>query len=217
MLKMFVLLGYGVPKDIMVDGNYNRYLGSAFNRIYDIAQCEDAVILFCGGKTDCYPPYERTEAEEMQRFFKTLAERKCVNNKTKNWQYVKEKKSVCRLENFLYAREYIVKHKIKKPLVTIFCEYTRTKRAGELIKRIFKGGKIKLEPIDFDLSPNRYLDKDFLRKKEDKQMRRSLRALEDKTELRKFIRNHKDKLKFFRENNYINNPKIVEEWWKKND
>lgn len=216
MEKIFVVLGYGVPKNIMTDDGYSRYLGAIFNKIYDIAASDTAIILFCGGKTDCYPPYKRTEAEEMTKLFKSFAERGFVKAKTRRWKYVKEKRSVCRLENFLYAYEYIIKNKIKNPIITIFCEYTRQKRAGELVKKIFRGYKIKLEPIDFDLSCNRYLDKEFINKKEAMQIKRSLRALQDKKELKAFIQNHKDKLKFFRVNNYINNPKVVEEWWKKN-
>ncbi|HBU06875.1 MAG TPA: hypothetical protein DEB09_02220 [Candidatus Magasanikbacteria bacterium] len=216
MNKIFVIPGYGVPKNIMTDANYNRYLSFAFNKIYDESNSQEATILFCGGKTDCYPPYQRTEAEEMYKFFISLAKRKFVKAKTKDWQYIKENKSVCRLENFLYARDYIIKNKIKFAEITIFCEFTRRKRAGELIKKIFKGYKVKLEPVDFDLSPNRYLDKKFISKKEIRQMTWALRALEDKNELKKFIQNHKDKLKFFRENDYINNPRVVEEWWKVN-
>ncbi|MFZ2189209.1 MAG: hypothetical protein WA057_00485 [Candidatus Magasanikiibacteriota bacterium] len=217
MQKIFVILGYGVPKNIMTDDNYGCYLGFTFNKIYDEVNGEQAKILFCGGKTDCHSPYKRTEAEEMFKLFVSFAKRKFIKAKTKDWQYIKEKKSVCRLENFLYTYDYLVKHKIKSAEVVVFCEYTRRKRAGELIKRIFKGYKVKLEPVDFDLSPNRYLDKDFISKKENRQQAWALRALADKNELKKFIQNHKDKLKFLRENNYINNPEVVEEWWKINN
>ncbi|KKQ40639.1 MAG: hypothetical protein US58_C0014G0001 [Candidatus Magasanikbacteria bacterium GW2011_GWA2_37_8] len=180
MEKIFVVVGYGVPKNIMIDDNYNRYLGTIFNKIYDVTASNTAVILFCGGKTDCYPPYKRTEAEEMVRLFKSFADRGFVKAKTIKWKYIKEKRSVCRLENFLYAYEYIIKNKIKNPAVTIFCEYTRQKRAMELVKKIFKGYKIRLEPIDFDLSYNRYLDKKFINEKETRQMKRALLALRDK-------------------------------------
>src|SRR3989339_140318 len=216
-MKIFFVLGYGVPKDIMIDENYNRYLGFVFNKIFDEARGQSAYVGFCGGHTDCFPPYKRTEAGEMKKLFVHLAHRSFVRKETRNWHYIKEERSVCRLENFLYAYEYVKKENIKKLEITFFCEYTRRKRAKELIKRIFEGYKVNLESVDFDLSLNRYLDEEFIEKKEKRQVAWSIRALKDKKELKKFIQNHKDKLVFFREHDYINNPHVVKKWWNKND
>ena len=130
MEKVFIILGYGVPKNIMADTNYIHYLSEAFNKIFDAARGEESTILFCGGHTDCYPLFKRTEAEEMAKLFKSFATREFVKIETKRWKYIKERRSVCRLENFLYAYEYLVKNKIKNVELTIFCEYTRRVRAG---------------------------------------------------------------------------------------
>lgn len=34
--SIFLILGHGVPKDILKDENYNLYLKSVFNKIYDL-------------------------------------------------------------------------------------------------------------------------------------------------------------------------------------
>jgi hypothetical protein len=63
-----VILGYGIPRDILTDGNYRKYLQEAHavinrNSITDI--------VFCGGHTNCHHP-EKSEAAEMQRLFEKI-------------------------------------------------------------------------------------------------------------------------------------------------
>lgn len=221
MTKIFSIFGYGVPKDIMKDDNYRRYLSIAFNQIFDAAAGEKAVIIFSGGPTDCFPPYKRSEACEMSRLFKKFANRKDVKSKTLNWRYILENKSISSLENILFSVDYVNTTKSKNIKFYVFFEFTRKRRLTTLFKEILRIKKMNevqlcMCPIDFDVSPNRYLDARFLRRKEAEALRWQLRALKDSKIFARVREMHVEKLKFFRENNYINNPKVVERWWRNN-
>lgn len=64
MKNIFIIPGYGIPKDILKDEPYRKYLGLVFNHIYQICLNKDEnkpVIIFCGGNTDIFKPYTRTE------------------------------------------------------------------------------------------------------------------------------------------------------------
>lgn len=61
-MKIFIIPGYGIPESIERDQSYLTYLHVAFNRIYASAKGEKALIIPCGGPTNCAPPYEGTEA-----------------------------------------------------------------------------------------------------------------------------------------------------------
>jgi hypothetical protein len=80
--NVFIIFGYSpIPQDVMNDENYNIYLKVAFNYIYSIAarkKKNEPIILFCGGNTDTIPPYQRTEAEELSKLFKSLQGRLAV-------------------------------------------------------------------------------------------------------------------------------------------
>lgn len=223
MQKIFSIFGYGVPKNIMKDDNYRRYLSIAFNQIFDAAAGEKAGILLCGGPTDCFKPYKRTEAGEMVKLFKSLAGRSEVKKQTKKWKYILLAKTVCGLENILYTVGYLKKNKIKKAEVVIFCEQTRSPRISRLVSygqkhdKLLRGVKFVITPIDFDLSSNRYLDKEFILKREGHDFDMEFEAIQNREALLKWRQWHLKKLEYFRRNNYSKNgAKIVEQWWKDN-
>lgn len=210
-MKSFVVSGYGVPKDILKDENYGRYLSAVFNRIYDLAAGERALVIFSGGPADCFrPPFKRTEAAEMVKLFKKLSSRAIVKSATKKWKYVLEKKALSSVENSLYSRRYLK----KICPVVFFCEHTRAKRDTIVAKKVFKGFKVAVVSIDFDTSSNRYLDKKFLRRKENKALKVDLAALKDKKFLKEYIDWNKRKLEFFRKNYKKDHAKMVEKWWR---
>lgn len=212
-MKTFIIFGYGTPKDILQDENYGRYLSVVFNCIYDAAVDEPVKIIFTGGPTDCFrPPFKRTEAGEMSRLFKTIAGRVSVKAATKKWKYILEQKSVAGIENHLYSRKHIK----KSDQIVIFCEYTRAGRNLIIAKKVFKGFKVAVVGIDFDMSSNRYLDKKFLRNKERKTLEVELGVIKSPAKLKEYIGWHKNKLDFLRENYKKNHAKMVEKWWKNN-
>lgn len=220
MLKLFSIFGYGVPKNIMKDENYNRYLSFCFNKIYDLAGGDKTVIIFSGGQTDCYRPYKRTEAGEMKKLFTSLMKRKFVKSETRNWKLETEKHSISGLENIFYLSGYLKKNKISRAEVYVFCEATREKRVKTLLRlgnkknRHLKLIEFIVIPVDFDLSPNRYLDKNFLEKKEKKALQAELKAIKSWKNFDEYRKWHEKKLEFFRKNNYIHNSRVVEEWWR---
>lgn len=221
-MKIFSIFGYGVPKNILKDENYNRYLSFCFNKIFDLSRGEKAVIIFSGGPTDCYRPYKRTEAGEIKKLFTSLMERKFVKSETRNWKLVVENKPISGLENILFTVGYLKKNNIKKAEVYVFCEITREKRIKILLSKgnredkKLKNIKFIIIPVDFDLSSNRYLNGEFLEKKERKILQAELKAIKSRKNFDEYRKWHEKKLEFFRENNYASNPKVVEKWWRKN-
>lgn len=104
MKNSFLIPGYGVPKNILKDENYNFYLKIILNAIFDLTvkkKQEKSVIIFSGGKTDCYRPYKRTEADEMIKLFRSLINHARLGAVTKNWQLIPEKKSVVQFGKFI--------------------------------------------------------------------------------------------------------------------
>ncbi|OGH71239.1 MAG: hypothetical protein A2921_01850 [Candidatus Magasanikbacteria bacterium RIFCSPLOWO2_01_FULL_43_20b] len=223
MSKVFCIFGYGVPKNIIEDDNYRRYLSIVFNRIFDIAGGEKATILFCGGSTDCFKPYKRTEADEMSRLFKNLAKRKEVGGEAKKWEYILLNKTVCGLENILYTVGYLKKNRIKKTDVNVFCEQTRTRRIKTLLAYGKKYDKklhqinFRILPVDFDLSSNRYLAKEFIAKREKHDTKQEFEAIKSQKALLKWRQWHLRKLEYLRKHSYDKNgSKVVENWWREN-
>jgi hypothetical protein len=81
-------------------------------------------------------PYQRTEAEEMARFFANLIKnRTFLNQITKKWMLIPEKESLSTLENIINSKKIIKSRKIDKDNIFIFCEHTREKRIKTLAKR----------------------------------------------------------------------------------
>lgn len=165
-MKTFSALvcGYGVPKNILEDRSYHAYLTACFNRLFDLYQNNRGIIVLNGGPTDCYKPYQRTEAGEMAKWFrekKTEVEK--TTGKKLRWKIISRPKSLSSVENLLNFRPLAAGEKI------IFCEHTRAPRIKKLADKIF-GRRIKIIPIDFDASERRYTpirtkasEQDFLR------------------------------------------------------
>jgi hypothetical protein len=218
--NIFLVFGYGVPKDILKDENYNFYLKMIFNKIYDIVtknNIDNPIIITCGGKTDMFKPYDRTEADEMIRFFKAfIQERPFLESITKNWRFTPENKSLSTLENLLNSLDIVHKRGIRKANFFIFCEQTRENRINTLAKKILdKNYNFITIPIDFDTSPNRYLSMEYLSEKENKELQHSLWALESSENLRKHHKVFEEKFAYFRTIGNKTNINIVKAWWDK--
>lgn len=177
----FLLFGYGVPKNILKDEQYNFYLKIAFNQIYDIVEKQDIkkpLIICSGGKTDMFKPYKRSEGGEMVRLFKQLAKRPAVKTETKGWRIKAEAKSLSTLENMVNCKAMLQTAGMRRGTVYIACEFTRKGRIQKVAKAVFgKRYKIQVIPIDFDISINRYLGQERLKEKEKYETRHALWAL----------------------------------------
>lgn len=212
----FIILGYGIPKDILQDQNYDFYLRTAFNKIFDAcAQSGDwsPMIVFSGGRTDMWKPYRRIEAKEMIRAFKLLMQRPAVKQYTKTWKLVPEMKSLSTLDNFLYVKELLDQGKLQAKTMGIFCEQTRVLRLKSLAKKFFKDAKVY--PVDFDQSANRYLDPVKMLRITKEGLKFDLWALKNETNLAKHRSLFKGKIQFLREAGPDVHVEAVRQWWDK--
>jgi len=217
MQTLFLVLGYGIPKDIRKDESYKTYLKLAFNNIYEISlknKIKKPLIVFSGGKTDIFKPFKRDEAGEMVKYFYVLARRPFLRKKTNNWQFIKEAKALSTLENLLFTRKILEKKKLLPADIYIFCEKTREKKVNLLAKKIFKN-KIKLVSIDFDHSPNRYLDDKFIKEKEKQDIRFALWALRSSVNFKKYHKIFQERLAHFRKQGPQKHLQSVQNWWQK--
>jgi hypothetical protein len=217
MQNIFLIFGYGIPKDILKDKNYNFYLNTVFNKIYSIVEKNTAkqYIIFCGGKTDMFKPYKRSEADEMIRLFSALIkQRPFLKEITKNWLLLSENGSLSTLENLLNSKKIIAKRNIKTANLCIFCEQTREKRINILAKKLFaKIYKPQVIPIDFDVSPSRYLPSDFLAKKEKAELEHSRWALRSPQNLKKHHQIFTEKIEHFRKAETKADIDALKKWW----
>ena len=217
MNDVFLIFGYGIPRNILKDENYNFYLKMVFNKIYDFVVkkgIENPTIVCSGGKTDMFKPYKRTEAEEMIRLLKSLSKRPFLREATRNWLFIPEKKSLSTLENFLNCLQQIKKRKIKKANFYIFCEQTREKRIKVLAKKMLdKNYNFLVAPIDFDVSTNRYLSPDFIAKKEKVELKHALWALQSPENLKKYHEVFAEKINYLRKAGPNVHVEAVKEWW----
>jgi len=205
-MQIYLICGYGVPKDINTDDNYRRYLGIVFNTIYSVSAGKPATVVFAGGKTDVVKPYKRSEAGEMVRFFKPLM-------RGQDWNLVQETRSLSTVENLLYTKAQLAKKKIHPDSITVFCEATRVARVKALARDVFKGVRVFINPVDFDLSPNRYLDPAFIAKKEEKTLKIERWVLRDQKHLRVYRRKLEDRIAHFRRTGTKRHIDEIKKWW----
>jgi len=215
--RIFLILGYGIPKDIFEDLEYRSYLAAAFNNIFEYARGhkeEKIIVIFSGGKTDMIAPYKRSEAGEMKKYFDFLAKRKFVGKQTKNWKLLTDTASLSTMENILNSKRIIEKRDIKSARIGIFCEFTRRNRITKLAKSIFDSGyKIEVFNMDFSISENRYLDEDYLLQKEKNALKFDFWALRSEENLKAYHKNFSDKFKFLRSYGPERKQEALKIWW----
>jgi len=219
MKNIFLVFGYGIPKNILKDENYNFYLKMVFNQIYELViknGINDPIIICSGGKTDMYKPYKRTEGAEMVKLIKSIAKRPFLKQVTKDWLFIPEKTSLSTLENFLNCKAILKKRGIQNTNLSIFCEKTRERRIKRLAKEtVDKDYNFQVLPIDFDVSENRYLDPKFIEKKEKLVLKHDLWALQSPENLKKYHKLFEEKFEFLRKAGPNAHTRAVREWWEK--
>lgn len=216
---IFLIPGYGIPKNILKDENYNIYLKTVFNKIYNLTvkhKISRPIIILNGGHTDCHKPYRRTEAGEMHKFLKNFIKSPVLQQITKDWVWLCEKKSISTLENLLYSQEIFSKKKMEvKTDLYIFCEQTKERVIKALVKKVFaKRYKTQVIPIDFDVSDNRYLDPKFIFEKEKRELKYAFWALKSAENLKKYRQIYKERLKFLRKAGTKKHVQAINKWWK---
>lgn len=217
---VFLINGYGVPKDIFTDGNYQTYLNVAFNTMFDLTQQNPGakpLIIFSGGPTDCFRPYRRTEAGEMAKYFRALIrQRPAAKPVTRRWQIVLQARAVTAVENLVYEKEIIERKRLKNAHVYYFSEYKRGDRSKILAQKAFgKSHRLTVVPVDFDVSANRYLDPQFRRAVERKTLLDDLWALKSPQNLKKWRHIYLERLAVLRKAGPARHVEAVKQWWEK--
>ena len=214
-MNIYVICGYGIPKDINSDQNYLTYLNVVFNKMYELSKNEEAVLIPSGGPTSCDPPFEGTEAKAMSDYLQNLMEREDTKKQTSKWKTYLEDKSLSTLENFILS-EKIIKDNNVKGSITMFCEATRENRLQRLGQKIFKDKPFIIEAIDFDTTVNRYLDQEIIDRKEAIAEKEAFWTLEDPERLAKHHEIFEKKLTFLRQRQSegLSQAEAVTEWFK---
>jgi len=130
-----IVLGYGIPTNILCDGNYHRY----FTAITDFPITD---FILCGGSTNLSLP-NMTEAEEMRSLLQTLLPREnfhihLCNDGITSW------------DNLTSATKIV--EQLRPDTIFIFCELTRAVKIRLLAKHFLKGYNYYVIGINFDRS-----------------------------------------------------------------
>jgi hypothetical protein len=214
MRPCYVVCGYGIPADILNDQNYDIYLRTVFNTVFDGCSKTgiwNPHIVFSGGKSDMRKPYRRTEAQEMMKFFRVLMQRPAVKAKVKAWTLLAEMKSLSTLDNIIYVRDLFEQRSIESSSLSIFCEKTRVERVKAITRKIFT--KAVVIPIDFDQSANRYLDPALLQRISREGAKFDLWALKSEANLKKHRDIFKEKFVYLRKAGPDVHVEAVRTWW----
>lgn len=100
----------------------------------------------------------------MAKAFTGLAGRSFLRHLTRSWRMKTETKSISTLENFLFSQKLVGPGRVD---LVIFCEQTRVLRVKSLAPKVFgRQVRLKVQPIDFDVSANRYLQPQTISRKE---------------------------------------------------
>jgi hypothetical protein len=210
---IYIIPGYGIPKNIKIDDHYRHYLGAAFNKIFDLSKNQSLLCIFTGGRTDMIKPYRRNEASEMKNFFDDLSKRPAVIKATRPWKLITETSALSTLENILFSKKILDRKNVTEGKLVVFCEYSRAKKINTFVKKIFGSTwKMKIIPIDFDISQNRY-QSELIAKRETYDIKIGIWALENPKNLRICRTFLKDKLSYLRKNNFQNHPEAVKKYW----
>ncbi len=216
-MKVFIIPGYGIPESIERDQNYLTYLHVAFNRIYNAAKGEKALIIPCGGPTNCTAPYEGTEAAAIAAYIRKLIDQPAMGDRCVKWSIKLEDRSLSTLENLVYAKEIIDGENDVESTV-IFCEATRQRRL-QMVGGVVFGQSVfmKVEAIDFDISANRYLDPAVIERKENTEIQGSLWALENPERLAKHHELFERKFALLRslQDDGMSHVDAVAEWYRR--
>jgi hypothetical protein len=213
-MHIFLICGYGIPKDIQRDQNYLTYLSIVFNHIYTLAVGQEAAIIPCGGATNCEPPYQGTEARAIADYLDQLMHREETVRQTSLWRVLPEEQSLSTLENLLFAKD-ILEAEHLTGAITIFCEKTREDRLRAFMTHLFPDTTTQVYAIDFDISKNRYLDTATIQKKEASSIQEGLWTLQAPDRIQKHHELFQRKFAFLRQRQSegLSHVDAVKEWF----
>ncbi len=186
MATIYLVPGFGTPKDIFIDPTYRIY----FNEIFKVLTTDTSpgkILVLSGGNSDCFPPYNRIEAQEMHKYFLSLTRSRALVARV-----FLETQSISTVENQVYTKQLLDDQKINYDQIVIFCEKSRRERVGSIAQAIF--GK-KVQIIDFAIDQNHYTAEELvlINQKEDMITQASLEAIGDSDKFQKLHQAYLDK------------------------
>lgn len=205
-----IVLGYGVPENIMEDVAYTTYLTVAFNRMYaqaQRAQVQEPRVILCGGPTDINGGMQ-TEAAEMKRWFLQHMQ----THKISGWHCYTEEQSLSTLENLMFAKRVIAAKHLSFHELHVYCEQTRVWRVSQLIEGLFKGVSYDVQGVDFDASARRYSGLDALLHQELLVCNHDLWALQDQEHFKAHHKLYEQKMHILREKGPHDMEEAQKEW-----
>lgn len=212
--EIFLIPGYGVPRDMATDGNYPRYLGLVFNFLFSEARRGViGTVVMSGGASDMTAPYRRTEAGEMAKVMKAWATRAECREAFRGWRWQKETKAILSVENLVLTKEWCDQQGLSGGRLTLFVEATRAARLSRLARLVFAGWTVRVVPVDFDLSANRYVEEAFLHRREATAWRWEARACRDASFRRELHTLARRRLTKLREAGDTAHVHAVRAWW----
>ena len=216
---VYLVLGYGVPDDVFTNANVRVYLTIVFNRVFADTVIgppwPDVTIVISGGPTDCRPPYQRTEAHELARFFGHLRGQRGAGWATKLWTVLEEPFALSALESLIdFKRRCEVTHPDRG---VVFCEATRAKRMARLVRSLFGADASAVETvgIDFDTSANRYTDSATIAARERSGLSLDLWALKSEANLEALRALGQERLAYLRAAGPERHVRAVAQWQKR--
>lgn len=214
MRTAYLVLGYGVPDDVFSDANYTTYLRVVLNLIWG-DKASNKIVLFAGGRTDMRPPYRRTEAGEILKFFRKWARRREVRDTVESWHVASNPLSLSTPESLSWFVEYL--NNVDFDRTVVFCEKTRRQRVEELMRQLVgaepvRKGLMLVLGIDFDVSANRYRPPDEIKEREAAELDLDTWALESPVHLDRHRQLREERLKFLRAAGPKRHVQAIQDW-----
>lgn len=199
---VYLIFGYGIPRNILRDAAYRAYLGGVFSFISrDVRRrgVRQPVVIASGGRTDCFAPYRRYEGVELLRGFRALATRPSVAPATKSWRLFTERTALSTLENITGCRDVLRRRRIKPGSITMFCEPTRSRRVRATGRKVFGRIPLRVVAIPFPLATEPSQNRAAIAAKERRAIAYDRWALRSAANFRRYHALYRRKMEFMRQ------------------
>ncbi len=202
MPSVYLIFGYGIPRDIVRDPAYRQYLGGVFAGILrDVLRrrVRQPVVIASGGRTDCFVPYRRYEGAELLRGFRALAQRPSVAPVTRSWRMLTERTALSTLENITGSRDVLRRHRIRPTAITMFCEPTRSRRVRTIGRKVFPRVRLRVMAIPFPVPTEPVSNRHAVAAKERRAIAYDRWALRSPANFRRYHALYQRKMRFMRQ------------------
>lgn len=205
-MKIFIVPGYHLPKDLILDEVYKKYFNYVCLEIQKICDNQDKIlVVLSGGNIDMDEPFDRILSVEMKKPFLSIADTyglKC--------EVVTEIKSLSSIENLIYSKNIIDSIEGEKDIY-IFSDSQRSNRTKLTADKIFT----KYYLLTIDLSSDEEKDnQEIVNKKEALALSFSLWALENNENLEEFKKIYIEKFNLLRSVPPEKRKETEINWWK---